>query len=191
LPLEESPAWSGLPVNVEKILKEQQANYLLTRLWQVQDVNEEEIRLESVKETTTKKKKGEEAVPQVAWLRDLDERVNKYLGILPTNIEKLNRTAGSITNPLFRFLEREVTVATNLLNRVRGNLLEIKNLCEGKVQSTVDMRKLAKELHSDEVPVSWKRYTVAKLSVADWISDFKKRLDQFSGLIPVKEYRKK
>jgi len=192
LPLEESPAWSGLPVNVEKILKEQQANYLLTRLWQVQDVNEEEIKLESVKDqTAAKKKKGEDSVPQVQWLRDLDERVNKYLGILPTNLEKLNRTAGSITNPLFRFLEREVTVATNLLNKVRGNLLDTKNLCEGKVQSTVDMRKLAQELHSDEVPVGWKRYTVAKLSVADWISDFKKRLDQFNTLIPSKEYQKK
>lgn len=72
----------------------------------------------------------------------------------------------------------------------RGNLTEIKNFCEGKIQSTADMRKLAKELHSDQVPVSWKRYTVAKLSVTDWITDFKKRLDQFNHIIPIKEYRK-
>jgi len=147
--------------------------------------------MDSVKDTQAKDKKkgtGDQA-PQVQWLRDLDARIAKYLGILPATLEKLNRTANSITNPLFRFLEREVTVATNLLNKIRGNLVETKNLCEGKIQSTVDMRKLAKDLYSDLVPASWKRYTVAKLSVTDWISDFKKRLDQFSTLIPIKEYR--
>ena len=42
LPSNESPAWSGLPINVEKILKEQKAYRVLAKLWEMQDVNEEE-----------------------------------------------------------------------------------------------------------------------------------------------------
>lgn len=43
LPNVESPIWSGLPINVEKILKEQQSDRVLQVLWNIQDVNEEEI----------------------------------------------------------------------------------------------------------------------------------------------------
>ena len=41
---------------------------------------------------------------------------------LPSQLELLNRTAQAIQNPLFRFLEREVTVASGLLDLVKGDL---------------------------------------------------------------------
>lgn len=187
LPAVESPAWSGLPVNVEKVLKEQQTEYLLSRIWQIQDANEEAVVLESVTETRKAVKK--EGPQQLKWLRELGEKANLYIQILPTTLEKLNRTSGSITNPLFRFLEREVTVASKLLSTLKTNLGDVKNLCEGKIQSTADLRKLALQLYADKVPDGWKKYRVANLSVSDWLTDFKKRLDQFNRIIPQKEYR--
>ena len=191
LPAVESPAWSGLPVNVEKILKETQAIHTIKKLWEIQDVTEEDsITIEGNKAIPAGKKQKSNEPQQIQWLKNLGERVSKYLSILPANIEKMNRTSNSINNPLFRFLEREVTVASKLLDKVRTNLTEIKNFCEGKIQSTSEMRKLAKELHSELIPVTWKRYTVAKIPVTEWITDFKNRLIQFSRIIPLKEYQK-
>ena len=40
LPDSESPAWSGLPVNVEKILKSKETERTLTQLYRLKDVNE-------------------------------------------------------------------------------------------------------------------------------------------------------
>lgn len=190
LPATESPAWAGLPVSVERVLREQQSEYLVSRIWQIQDVNEEAVSLESASETKKAVGKKDHAQHQVKWLRVLGEKSARYYQILPTNIEKLNRTSGSITNPLFRFLEREVTVATKLLNVLRSNLGEIKLLCDGKIQSTADMRKLAQQIHSEQIPTTWRKYRVANLSVTDWITDFKKRLDQFNRIIPQADYRK-
>jgi len=38
-----------------------------------------------------------------------------------------------MNDPLFRFLERECTVATKILEMVRTNLGEVKLMCEGKL----------------------------------------------------------
>jgi len=128
---------------------------------------------------------------QVQWLRVLGERATKYLSILPLNLEKLQRTEKSITDPLFRFLEREVTVTMSLLEKIRGNLFDLKNMCEGTSTSTNLTKNLALEIHNDQIPTIWKKYNTLKMSVNDWMLDFKKRLDQFSKLISMKEYRKK
>lgn len=47
------------------------------------------------------------------------EKVEKFKTILPTKISPLERTADSINDPLFRFLDREITVASKLLKVVR------------------------------------------------------------------------
>lgn len=45
LPNVESPAWSGLPNNVEKILKAEQTSRAINELIRLQDVNEEQVTL--------------------------------------------------------------------------------------------------------------------------------------------------
>lgn len=56
------------------------------------------------------------------WISELEENISGYIKILPTKIEQLKRTSNSLNDPLFRFLEREVTVASKLLKEVTGNL---------------------------------------------------------------------
>ena len=81
---------------------------------------------------------------------------------MPGNLPQLNRTSNNtvlycdliyifycINNPLFRFLEREVTVASKFLNLVKGNLQDVKSLCEGNTSSTNLTKALAKELYAD------------------------------------------
>ena len=60
LPNVESPAWSGLPNNVEKILKADQTTRAINELIRLQDVNEEQVTLE--------KKKEEKKNKQLKWL---------------------------------------------------------------------------------------------------------------------------
>lgn len=62
---------------------------------------------------------GEEAKSQnqggnekAQWLVKLQSKLEKMIKTLPLQLEILKRTSLSITNPLFRFLEREVTVAS-------------------------------------------------------------------------------
>ncbi len=45
LPDSESPTWSGLPLNVEKILKSEQTTRTVHKLYKLQDVNEEQVTL--------------------------------------------------------------------------------------------------------------------------------------------------
>lgn len=98
------------------------------------------------------------------------------LDSLPTQLEMLNRTAKAIQNPLFRFLEREVTVASSLLDIVKRDLLFLIEMCSGKRKSTNILKLLAESLFGDVIPTSWRKYTVANISATAWVSDFVKRV---------------
>ena len=91
----------------------------------------------------------------------------------------LNRTAQAIQNPLFRFLEREVTVASNLLDIVRRDLVNLVEMCSGKRKSTNNLKLLAENLYADVIPTSWRMYyKVANISATAWLTDFVKRVIQ-------------
>lgn len=98
----ETPAWSGLPNNVEKIVRQRQAVKLISNIKVIQGTGDDLSATESSDKSS--------------WLSELQVRLEKMLAMLPTQLELLVRTAQAITNPLFRFLEREVTVASNLLD---------------------------------------------------------------------------
>ena len=66
-----------------------------------------------------------------AWLIKLSYTIEKLLRSLPGSLQVLRRTSASITNPLFRFLEREVTVASQLLDIVKADLVLLKEMCSG------------------------------------------------------------
>ena len=151
LPSIESPAWSGLPNKVEKILKSEQIGRALSELYRLQDVNEEQVTLE--------KKKEEKKNQQLKWLSEVNDKVSLYLMIIPKDIRKLERTEQKMNNPLFRFLESEVTVATKMLSTIQKNSIDIQDLCNGKILATNSLRELAKDIHADTVPKSWVSFT--------------------------------
>jgi len=126
LPDKETPLWSGLPLNAERVLLQKKSSYIISNLWKIQDINEEEItdiRPEYKKTQTTTSKGGTEVVK---WLNELSQRVTIFMDILPTSLNKLNRNPNLMMNPLFRFLEREVTVMSNLVDMARKKLGELK-----------------------------------------------------------------
>lgn len=115
---------------------------------------------------------------QAVWLKNLRTTCEKMVEALPTQLELLNRTAQAIQNPLFRFMEREVTGASNLLDTVKRDLLLLIEMCVGTRKSTNILKKLAEDLTMDVIPQKWRRYTVANIPASAWLSDFVKRVTQ-------------
>lgn len=178
----ESPAWSGLPNTVQKILKSEQTSRVINQLFKLQDVNEEQVTLE--------KKKEEKKNKQVKWLSEVNQKVSTYLNIIPKNISKLERTENLMNNPLFRFLEREVTVASKLLGTIQKNSVDTQDLCNGRILATNVLRELAKDIHADIVPKSWITFTIdPNINLTSYILDLQKRFEQFNKLIETPNYQ--
>jgi len=164
--LDESPAWSGLPNNVEKIVRERLGSNLLSKIKMIQgtgdDLGDEE----------------EAADGKATWLVQLESIAGKMLDLLPSQLELLTRTAQAIQNPLFRFLEREVTVASGLLELVKTDLIYLIEMCKGTRKSTNMLKKLAEDLNAEVIPDRWRKYTVANVSATIWVNDFVRRVIQ-------------
>ena len=169
-------------MNVEKILKTEQTSRTVSKLYKLQDVNEEQVTLE--------KKSEEKEGKQVKWLSEVNEKVSKFMRILPKELKKLERTEESMNNPLFRFLEREVTVATKLLNLINKNCVDIVDMCQGKTLATNILRELCKDIHSDTIPKSWVSFTIdPTTNLTNYILDLQKRFEQFERLISTPSYQ--
>ena len=172
LPTVEDPEWAGLPSNVEKLLKSIDASNIIQRLVTITGTADEELAYSEKSQEETKS----------AWLVVLSQRVAKLIEILPGELPILHRTAQSITNPLFRFLEREMQIANKLLSMVRSDLLQLREMIAGTLKFTNPIRQIAQDLHTDNVPKAWKLYPIAPVTVAEWLLDFKARVQQLSIL---------
>ncbi|CAM9805076.1 unnamed protein product, partial [Ectocarpus sp. 8 AP-2014] len=84
---------------------------------------------------------------------------------------------------LHRCLCREVSTASALLCRVRGDLVSVEKLCRGEMKATNEVRALVGALAKDVVPATWKAGLVqADMSVAGWVDDLVKRLDHLASV---------
>lgn len=154
----------------------------MNKLYQLQDVNEEQVTLE--------KKKEDKKNKQVKWLSDVNEKVIKYLEILPKEISKLARTEDNMNNPLFRFLEREVTVASKLLGKIDKNCADTLDLCNGKILATNVLRDLAQDIHADAIPKAWVSFIMdPTITLTNYVMDLQKRFNQFNKLIETPDYQ--
>lgn len=93
-------------------------------------------------------------------------------------------------NPLFRFLERECLVLSNLLSTVRRDFGLVLEVCRGERKSTNAIKTISSAIHTDIVPFDWKKsYIVpATYTAAEWLNDFKKRVDQMEKLVEKSDF---
>ena len=61
----------------------------------------------------------------------LQKRIDVYLENLPAELKKMKREGSLVKNPLFRFLERECSVLSSLLDTVRSDLYMVREVCTG------------------------------------------------------------
>jgi dynein heavy chain 1 len=90
------------------------------------------------------KQKGEDKRP--AWMTHLKTQADTWLKAIPSSVQLLERTAENIKNPLFRYFEREMTSASKLLKRVRNDLNELIQVCDGAQKQTNNTRSLISSL---------------------------------------------
>lgn len=63
----------------------------------------------------------------------------------------LERSAELISNPLFRFLNREITTGSGILTIVRKDLIDSLLVVKGQTKPTNQQRKIMKALSSGEM----------------------------------------
>ena len=169
LPSVESPEWSGLPNNAEKLVRETAARRFITEMNKIQGVEDEEL-----SSGTTQS--------QASWLTAVQEKGEKLLSSLPEKVFALQGSEGANNNPIYRFLKREVGVAMKLLVRVRDDLSKLIEMCKGNIKSTNELREVARELFNDSVPKAWQVYPCIELNVTEWILDLRSRVNQLNKI---------
>ena len=170
MPNVESPAWSGLPLNVEKLNRIKQAENLIKTINAIQGVGDDEIQGAG--------QAGDDSEGKAQWLVDLQKRVNRYYESTPTELKTLQRVGSLVKNPLFRFLERECSVLSALLQTVRKDFELVIEVCKGERKSTNQIKTLATNLHADVVPNHWKKYIIPEtMTASEWLSDFILRVE--------------
>ena len=179
LPDTESPEWSGLPNNAEKLVRETASRRFITEMNKIQGTEDEEL------STGTS---GDKA--QVGWLVSVQEKSEKLLGSLPNEVMNLHGNEESANDPIFRFLKREVAVAIKLLNKVREDLKQLILMAKGEAKSSNELREIAKNIFNDTVPKVWEVYPSLELNITEWILDLKNRINQLNSITQSDDYGK-
>lgn len=161
------------------MLRELESNRYITELNKIQGVEDEEL-------SPSQADKGKST-----WLIVVEEKANRLYETLPSEINQLQKNELSAKNPIYRFLNREITVMSKLLNRVRSDLKKLIEMCKGNSKSTNDLREIAKDLFNDQIPKSWKSYNTINLNVTEWIIDLRNRALQLNKVSKEKEFGKR
>ena len=178
LPNVESPEWSGLPNNAEKLVRETASNRFITEMNKIQGIEDEGL---GSGDTAGKSS-------QASWLVSVQEKSTKLLKVLPLQVKPLTGNKQSTNDPIYRFLLREVAVATKLLNKVRDDLDQLILMSKGESKSTNELRDIAKNIFNDSVPKVWQIYSTLELNVTEWILDLKNRINQLNKITQAKDY---
>ena len=91
LPNVESPEWSGLPNNAEKLVRETVSRRFITEMNKIQGIEEEEL--------SSSDQSGQTS--QASWLISVKEKSEKLLETLPNEVLPLTGSENLNNNPIF------------------------------------------------------------------------------------------
>lgn len=112
------------------------------------------------------------------WLVSLQKKVTMFTEIMPADLPEMRRDSKSLKNPLFRFLDRENTVLSKLLQTVKKDFMFCYDVCIGERKSSNYIRQVMENLHADVVPAHWKKYIMPPtMTATNWLYDFKSRVE--------------
>jgi len=176
LPAKGDPTWIGLPVHAEQMLRINRANHTMAR-WLALQASAAPVPKQ--RKAGQKRRSRDVANP----LTELGMKVNGILGMLPETVAIMSRTDSSLQDSLWRCFDREMGHGKSVLGKVRADLRLLASLCEGNAKSTNETRELISDFNTDAVPKQWRKYSVHDtITVTEWLSDFKKRLEQLEDL---------
>eukprot|EP00051_Salpingoeca_urceolata_P022681 m.374555 g.374555 ORF g.374555 m.374555 type:complete len:4634 (-) comp20005_c1_seq12:280-14181(-) len=178
LPNTQTPTWLSLPANAEVVLLAKRASAFVSQMASLQAATAEAE--DFTGETIvggTQTQSGLTGIPH--WMREVLTMCEQWLQLLPDMISVMTRTEDSIKDPMFRFFEREVTMGSNLLKKVRKDIGAVIDCCNGKIKQTNDLRQLLQDLQHQHVPKGWQQYSIPRgLAVGLWMLDFVERCTQ-------------
>lgn len=178
LPAKGSPAWVGLPVHAESMLRISRATHTLSKWTQLQGSI-----VGDMKGLAGKSQRKGRSIPTSSPLSDMQAKIRKMLDNVPADLQPMERSEKAIKDPLWRCVDREVEVGRALLTRIRVDLERLYEFCTGAAKATNELRALAQTMSTDTVPSEWKRYPVSEtITVTEWLADFGKRLEQLRAL---------
>jgi len=199
-----SPELLGLPSNAELMLLVKLGRHITDQLLQLQDTHDHdqadaggsEIKTlgrkksKKAKAVTTEVAKAEEKQTQrPAWMTSLLGQVLQWIKRLPKPntvkaLPKGEELERMVENPLFRCMQREYTIWTNLLNNVTNDLEFMKAVLEGTEKANNHMRELFKNLRKDKVPQPWASASpnIKNVPPNMWIEDLARRIDQLQKI---------
>eukprot|EP01118_Nematostelium_gracile_P001172 TRINITY_DN1120_c0_g1_i1.p1 TRINITY_DN1120_c0_g1~~TRINITY_DN1120_c0_g1_i1.p1 ORF type:complete len:604 (+),score=181.76 TRINITY_DN1120_c0_g1_i1:243-1814(+) len=181
LPNTESPLWLGLPENAEVLLLTKKGQSVLRKLLKLQTIEED-----TGDSNDSQTQSGDR---RPAWMVILRASIDVWLKGLPERCELFERTSESIKNPLFRFFEREAEIGSRLLKKVRADLQDLIQVCDGNLKQTNYTRELISNLSKGVIPKEWKKYPIASsTSISIWIVDFAKRIRQLQKIKRSSDY---
>jgi len=125
------------------------------------------------------------------WAVNLLKFVETWKDLLPKSLADLERTAKSVSDPLFRFFEREVALGQQLLGKIHRDLDTLTAVAEGTQKQTNHVRALMSAINKALIPSTWRMYSVAEgTSLSAWLVDFTKRIQQLQKIQEMREYGK-
>lgn len=182
----QTPSWLGLPDNAEKVLLTSLTGQTVTKLLKLQMLEDDddlivygEPELDARSNVVVKRRHSENSDGRPSWMRTLLNSAVTWLKLLPPSLTVLRRTAENMKDPLYRFFERELNIASRLLETVRHDLDDVVLICRGEKKQTNHHRMLLADLAKGIIPRHWKLYTIPQGStVIQWITDFGERVVQ-------------
>jgi len=184
LPDKEQPYWIGLPNNAERVLKQSQALELLSKIQVTMTTDDDGDGLAFAAQEIMSQVDSGAAHSKPSWMVKLGETSLSWLDKLPDELTTLEMTAESIKDPMFRFFNREVTVAAELLVQVRQEVENLRGACAGEIKLTNDINALKDDLVKGIVPSSWCKYNVPDgTQIIVWIADFAERVKQYQRVV--------
>ncbi|GEM09361.1 cytoplasmic dynein heavy chain 1 [Rhodotorula toruloides] len=175
LPEQEPPSYLALPPTAERVIAAAQASSLLTRLVKMRSLDDDETVGVDVKRAS--------ASAQPAWMRVLKKICLEWLDVLHKDLPTLSATGATASDPLIRFFEREISLASSLVPSIRLDLENLVKVCDGELKQTNAIRSLLSDLNKGTVPSIWKRYRCRDLPASVWIADLAKRLAQLERIV--------
>ena len=190
LPDRQTPSWLGLPNNAEKVLLTNSGADMIAKLLKLQVLEDDEDLVVQSQEGLKTKPDSFDGRP--AWMRTLLNSSNTWLRVVPNNLQTMRRTTENIKEPLYRYFEREVNMASKLLRAVRHDLEDVQLICKGEKKQTNYHREVIACLAKGMIPSHWRKYTVPQTcTVIQWITDFADRIKQLQKVASAQSHNLK
>lgn len=179
LPVEQTPAWLGLPEDAERLLLAGSGRRALQNLLKMKRVEGDDDEAGGDDAGIG----GDEGGVQPAWMTALRAQAIEWRDALPA-APAVPSGGADAGQPLMRFFAREIDAARKLRLLVHSDLSALVQVCDGTLKQTNHLRALISALTKGVVPHAWTTlYRVPpSFSAARWLVDFGARLRQFASL---------